>query len=357
MITVRRHRRRHPARRGRRRRPRRRRLRRRLRPGRPARPRRSAARPAPGELAHPEPARRSRRVPAYGFVVDSVNVSVFAVAAGAQWVGGRDALLERDRHGVVGHRAGPRRLVELDLQRLGRRTRRWSRWPRLGDAQRRVARGRDDVAGRRRRVLLVDARRERAERRRRAERQVSVAGTVPPIGGAGVSTVYGELRRGGGRDVPRAAELLLERVAEAEHLRVVERAADELDRDRVAVRVRADRQHQRRQPDVRRQHAAVAVARQRLGAVVVVDVRAEARVDDRVDVVGVHPGLDARLVLVAVDHDRLVVVGGHARADAATVWRLYGSTFGEERISDAVCTAGSRAGRSTAASPPRRGCR
>ena len=69
-----------------------------------------------------------------------------------------------------------------------------------------------------------------------------------------------QARRRGGREVARPAELLLERVAEAEHLRVVPRAADELQRHRVAVRVRADRQDQRRQADVGRRHAAVAVA-------------------------------------------------------------------------------------------------
>ena len=59
--------------------------------------------------------RRERRPEercAYGVVVDSVNVSVLRVGAGAQRVGGADVLLERDRHQVVGDRCRSRRPCE-----------------------------------------------------------------------------------------------------------------------------------------------------------------------------------------------------------------------------------------------------
>ena len=132
----------------------------------------------------------------YGFVVDSVNVSVFAYAPGAQRVVGADVLLERDpspgrwrpgrrrsaasaASGSSGANALPvpaRARSPWPAAALGSENVPLTRWPgavrrRVGHRERRVAGRGDHVGRRRRRVVLLDARRERAERRRRAERQ------------------------------------------------------------------------------------------------------------------------------------------------------------------------------------------
>ena len=100
--------------------------------------------------------------------------------------------LKRDRHGVVGDRRRPGGLRELDHQRRRQRERAVEQVPGVRHRQRRVARGGDDVGGRRGRVVLVQAGRERAERGRRAERQrqrrrdgaAGVAGDVDAVGRA-----------------------------------------------------------------------------------------------------------------------------------------------------------------------------
>ena len=103
----------------------------------------------------------------YGFVVDSVKVSVFGVGAGAQRRRRRRCVcLNVTVTDVVGRRRRSTSPVrELHAQRLRRaRTRRWSGGPRLARiGERRVAGGRDHRRGRGRRVLPLDARRERAE--------------------------------------------------------------------------------------------------------------------------------------------------------------------------------------------------
>jgi len=102
------------------------------------------------------------------------------VGAGPQRVGGADRLRERDRHGVVGHRAVPRRLRERHLQQHRQRERAVGRLP-VGHRERRVGRGGDHVGGGGGRVVLGHARRGRSRTfAGRAERRPSVAGTEPP---------------------------------------------------------------------------------------------------------------------------------------------------------------------------------
>ena len=141
--------------------------------------------------------RPARNVSRLRVVVDRVNVSVLLYAARSQRVRGTHVLLERQANA---HRcsSGPSRsaaavgaaepptlanapptpaaLVALACRNDGSENVPLTRWPvgvggRVGHAERAVTGRRDDVGRRRGRVVLRDARDERAERGRRAQRQ------------------------------------------------------------------------------------------------------------------------------------------------------------------------------------------
>ena len=122
-------------------------------------------------------------------MVLSVNVSVFEYAPVRNGSVASMCCLNVTVTGVVRHRRRPRDFENATASGDANANDPFIRRPRIGDRQRGVARGRDDVRQRRRRVVLRDARRERAERRRRRPSvSDNVAGTVPPTSpGTGVS--------------------------------------------------------------------------------------------------------------------------------------------------------------------------